>query len=162
MDNAYDSIPLFNFSRDPEIISKSTIGIYMCPNDISILAFTGDIELNELVTAAILPAETSSTEILNKKCLVSGYPKYIYPGMRPDKRKITQKTIYKTFYKFREQINSFGTISHSTETISQIKCSTTSGMSGSPLLVCDCDNPCFSDLKIAGLYNGGHTSSDSI
>ena len=75
--------------------------------------------------------------------------------MRLDKRKITKEAIYKTFFNFKEQINAFGMVSHLNAAICQIIYSTTSGMSGSPLLVYDCENPTFSDLKIVGLYNGG-------
>jgi Trypsin-like peptidase domain len=153
--NLMNCTPIFNSLKDPEVDSVSSVNTkYMCPNDLALLILKGNIPLDQIMVLDTMEPS------LDQKCFVSGYPyfrstKYLYPDFSSHNKTQIKKKIKSTFNNFKGLINSFGTVSYINRDIVEVKCSTTAGMSGGPLLVHDLDNPSFSDLKIAGVYVGG-------
>jgi hypothetical protein len=85
-------------------------------------------------------------------CCVSGYPKkpadfsYVIPQIDSSDQSELEKKANEIFCNFKGHVYSEGKVESDLNGIIEISCSTTNGMSGSPILI---------DKKVVGIYVGG-------
>jgi Trypsin-like peptidase domain len=88
--------------------------------------------------------------ILSSECFISGFPRkphnldYCFP--QSNDSSYTESKVMEAFKRFKSLVYSEGKISNMNTNLIEIQCSTTSGMSGSPVI---------SNGKIVGVYVGG-------
>ena len=144
-------VPLLHYLNETEILSTATTGSnYMCSNDLALLLLTGPVDIAQLTAYDI--AESVQE---NSRCVIAGYPglisnSHIFPGAEACDTSVVEEEIRRIFHNFCERVNSFGSVSNATENLTEIRCSTTTGMSGAPLLIKNANN-----YEIAGIYVGG-------
>ena len=155
---SFEVIPLYSFTqllRKDIHYSKTTKANYPISNDIAVCLLIGNpniiSEVNFINTGEELKEKT--------EVLVSGHPKrhlkksYIYPSAL---RKVVSKDLTKHFFQYSCQINSHGKVKNASDSLLEITCSATSGMSGSPILVQTTDaDQGLNNYSIAGIYVGG-------
>ena len=154
----FEVIPLYSFTqllRKDIHYSETTKANYPISNDIAVCLLIGNpniiSEVNFINTGEELKEKT--------EVLVSGHPKrhlkksYIYPSAL---RKVVSKDLTKHFFQYSCQINSHGKVKNASDSLLEITCSATSGMSGSPILVQTTDaDQGLNNYSIAGIYVGG-------
>ena len=126
------------------LVSKAMGFEYFLPGDIALLLLYSDHQID-------LNYYPISQDInLNESCFVSGYPKrpenliYCCPQLDTDDDYSTK--IIEAFHGFNKLVYAEGKVKSCSNLIVDIECSTTNGMSGSPIVI---------NSKFIGVYVGG-------
>ena len=138
-----------------EFLSTSTIQ-HKCQSTNSEYCLPGDVAILLIILENCKPSGFFEPIDLPKivssmPCYVSGFPSYPiipkygipYPNLTNSQ---IQRKMNDIFHNFRGMIFSHGQVIHENDTLIEISCSTTSGMSGSPIV---------SQGKYLGIYVGG-------
>lgn len=137
----------FSNSKTSDHICSTTKSLYCMPGDIAILLVT----LNNCRSPEYFEPLDLSFTTSNLKCFISGFPKKVnkfnfynpYKNL-PDTQ--INEISRKIFNKHKGLVHSYGSVINENETLVEISCSTTNGMSGSPII---------SQGKYIGVYVGG-------
>ncbi|OMJ70927.1 hypothetical protein SteCoe_30995 [Stentor coeruleus] len=139
---------LINYFMDDfpyELRSSLTSAFYYLPGDIAIL-------LLEVIKGKIDSYEIATDIIVGKDCFVSGYPKvpknikYCLPQLQNLTFDEITNEANRIFCSFDKKVFAEGKIESENNGLIEISCSTTNGMSGSPII---------SEGKLVGVYTGG-------
>lgn len=120
---------------------------YCLPGDLAIL-------LVEVKLGIANPYElaTANDIKLYAPCVISGYPcepvnsNYCFPQLEGSDSTLIKKAAFSIFYGFNSKVYAKGRIESGRNRLIEISCSTTNGMSGSPII---------SEGKVIGVYVGG-------
>lgn len=147
----FEALFLKSFMKEfqPPMLSVTSSNFFVYPGDVALLFLVAKkkYKLTELEIAR-------STEInFDSKVLLAGYPvkpedyRYCCPLLRGDDDIIRRdETIKEAFHYFKHLVYSDGNIIGRSDSLIDINCAGTDGMSGGPV---------FADKKIIGVYLGG-------
>ena len=128
------------------------------PNDLGLCMLLGDIDKSTLREIIIDQSSRNSGDSI----LVSGHlclksPLYVIPaGKGEDTGKLKTK-LNEAFHEFKCLVNSNGKVRVAGENLLELECSTTYGMSGSPVFFINDENaiPIYNSYTLCGVYVGG-------
>ena len=156
----YTVIHLVNFLKDHPTASRSYSSHfrYCVPNDLALCLLLGSIDKTKLSPVII----DYSKRDFGEQTIVSGHPYftdtgYIFPAGGTENQANLIVKLKNAFHNFNRLVNSIGRVRISNQCLLETECSTTSGMSGSPVFFVSDLNavPIYTSYRLCGVYIGG-------